>query len=158
MSEFEFLRDVTIGQYLPTDSPLHRLDPRAKLLMIVIFLAGGVASASLTALFFALTVVMGTFVLARIPARYALRGVRPALPLLILLALLQIVTFPQNDVGQVLWKWWRITVTLTDLHVAALLLVRFLVLILGISLLSMVTTTAELTHGIEHLLRPLQRF
>jgi energy-coupling factor transport system permease protein len=61
-------------------------------------------------------------------------------------------------VGRVLWEWWRITVTLTDLHVAAILVVRFLVLILGISLLSMVTTTAELTHGIEHLLRPLQRF
>ena len=157
MSEFEFLRDVTIGQYLPTGSALHRLDPRAKLLMVTLFLIGIVSGDSLTGLLVALAIVLLGLVWARIPLRYAVRGVRPALPFLLLLALLQILTISQNDVGMVLWRWWRITITVTDFYMAALLLFRFVDLIIGLGLFSLTTSTAELTHGIEHLLRPLQR-
>ena len=157
LSEFEFLRNVTIGQYLPTGSAVHQLDPRAKLAMVVLFLAGVVISTSLAGLVVALAAVLAGLALARIPLRYALQGVRPALPFLILLALLQVFTIPQNDVGAVLWKWWLLTVTVTDLVAAALTLLRFVVLILGLSLFSFSTNTTELTHGTEHLLRPLQR-
>jgi len=157
MSEFEFLRDVTIGQYLPTGSALHRLDPRAKLVMITFFLIGIVFGDSVSGLLAALAIVLAALAWARIPLCYAVRGVRPALSFLLLLALLQVFTIPQNDVGMVLWRWWRIAITLTDLYKAALLLLRFVVLIIGLSLFSLTTSTAELTHGVEHLLRPLQR-
>ena len=157
MSEFEFLRDVTIGQYLPTGSVFHRLDPRSKLVMTALFLAGVVAGTSLAGLTGALVVVLGGLALARIPLRYAVRGLRPALPFLGLLALLQVFTIPRNDVGTVLWQWWLVTITTTDLLMATIVLLRFGVLILGLSLFSFSTSTTELTHGVEHLLRPLQR-
>lgn len=157
MSEFEFLRNVTIGQYLPTGSPLHRLDPRAKLLMAGLFLVGAVATSSLSGLIGALAAVLIGLALAGIPLRYAVRGLRPALPFLVLLSLLQVLTIPANDVGRVLWQWWRITITTTDLWVAAITLLRFVTLILGLSLFSFATSMTELTHGTEHLLRPLQR-
>jgi len=157
MSEFEFLRDITIGQYLPTGSPIHRLDPRAKLVMTALFLTGVVASTSLAGLSGALVLVLGGLALARIPLRYAVQGLRPALPFLAILALLQVFTIPRNDVGRVLWQWWLVTITTTDLRVAIITLLRFVVLILGLSLFSLSTSTTELTHGTEHLLRPLQR-
>jgi len=157
MSDFEFLRHVTIGQYLPTGSPIHRLDPRAKILMAGLLVVGAVVTSSLTGLSVALAAVLLGLVLARIPIRYALQGMRPALPFLILLALLQVFTIPANDVGQVLWSWWRITITTMDLRAAVVILLRFATLILGLSLFTFATSLTELTHGTEHLLRPLQR-
>jgi energy-coupling factor transport system permease protein len=76
---------------------------------------------------------------------------------LLLLAALQVLAIPQNDTGRVLWQWWRITITSTDLRVALVTLLRFAVLILGLSLFSLTTNTTQVAHGIEHLLRPLQR-
>jgi len=157
MSDFELLRHVTIGQYLPTGSPIHHLDPRAKMLMAGLLVLGGVLCSSAIALSAALAVVLLGLAMARISLRYALQGVRPALPFLLLLALLQVFTIPANDVGQVLWQWWRITITLTDLQAAVMVLIRFVMLILGLSLFSFTTSLTELTHGTEHLLRPFQR-
>jgi len=158
LSEFEFLSDVTIGQYLPTGSVWHRLDPRAKLLMGLIFLVGVVVNKSLVGGMVVCLLVLVALRSARVPLNYALRGLKPVLPFFIFLGILQVFTVPRNDVGVVLWQWWRLTVTVTDLQMAALTLLRFVVLVLGLSLLSFSTRTVELTHGIEHLLRPLQRF
>jgi energy-coupling factor transport system permease protein len=157
MSEFELLRHVTIGQYLPTGSPIHRLDPRAKMLMAGLILVGSVLTSSLVGLTIVLAAVLVGLALARVPLRYALQGLRPALPFLLLLAALQVLAIPANDVGHVLYHWWRITITTTDLVAAATILLRFAVLILSISLFSFTTSLTELTHGTEHLLRPFQR-
>lgn len=156
MSEFEFLQSVTIGQYLPTGSALHRLDPRAKLVMVTVFLAGTIVTPSLAALLGTLGLVLVLLAAARIPLRYAMRGVRNALPFLLFLAVLQALTVPRLDAGPVLWQWWRVAITLGDLYASALLLTRFVVLVLGLSLFSLSTNTTELTHGVEQILRPLQ--
>ena len=74
MSEFEFLRDVTIGQYLPTGSAFHRLDPRARLLMATFFLIGIVFGDSLTGLLAALAIVFWGLAWARIPPSYAVKA------------------------------------------------------------------------------------
>jgi energy-coupling factor transport system ATP-binding protein len=158
VSEFEFLRNVTIGQYLPTGSAFHRLDPRAKLIMAVLYLAGVLASNSLASQVAALVAVIAGLALARISLRYAFRGVRAALPFLAFLALLQVFTIPRNDTGWVLWQWRWIAITSMDMLAAAVSLVRFVALILGLSLFSFSTSTTELAHGTERLLRPLQRF
>lgn len=158
MSEFELLRSVTLGQYLPTGSFLHRVDPRVKLTMGILLVMGAIATSSLTGLTFVLTMVVVGFIVAHIPLGYGLSGIKPMWPFLVLLALLQVVAIPQNDVNTVvLARWWFITLTVRDLIAAALLLLRFTVMVWGLSLLSFTTTTTELTHGTEHLLRPLQR-
>ncbi len=157
MSEFDFLGQVTIGQYLPGDSPLHRMDPRAKLLMALAWIAAVVACRSLLGMALAALAVAAGLWVARIPARFALRSVWRALPFLALLAVLQVLVMPGNRTGAVLWQWWIVTVTTGGLLAGALLVARFVVLILAISLLSFTTGTNDLMHGLEHLLRPLQR-
>lgn len=157
-SEFELLRSVTLGQYLPTGSPLHRADPRVKLVAGMLLVAAVTATSSLAGLTLALALVIAGFAVARIPIGYALSGIKPMIPFLILLALLQMLVIPQNDQNTtILWKWSFITLTVRDFIAAATLFLKFGALVWGISLLSFTTTTTELTHGTEHLLRPLQR-
>lgn len=157
-SEFELLRSVTLGQYLPTGSVLHGMDPRVKLLAGLLLIVAVTATSSLVGLTLALALVVAGFVVAGVPVRYALSGVKPMVPFLVLLALLQMLAIPQNDLNTtVLWRWTVITLTARDFVAAALLLLKFAVMVWGLSLLSFTTTTTELTHGTEHLLRPLQR-
>ncbi len=155
-SEFELVGRVTIGQYLPTASPLHRLDPRAKLVMVLLLLLAVTAVSSLTALAILLLAVLLGLRVARVPLRFALAGLRPMLPFLLVLALLQVFAIPQVS-AQPLWRWGIVTVTDRGLLAGIVLLARFCTLVLGLSLFSFSTTTTELTHGVEHLLRPLQR-
>lgn len=154
-SEFELVGRVTIGQYLPTASALHRLDPRAKLVMVLLLIAAVTAGYSLTALAMLLLAVIVGLRVARIPLRFALAGLRPMVPFLLLLALLQVFTIPQHS-ATAIWRWGIVTVTDRGLLAGMLLLLRFATIVLGLSLFSFSTTTTELTHGVEHLLRPLQ--
>jgi len=154
-SEFELVGRVTIGQYLPTASPVHRLDPRAKLVMVVLLIVAVTAGHSLSALGILLLAVLVVLRLARVPVGFALAGLRPMLPFLLILALLQVFTIPQYG-ATTLWKWGILTVSDRGLLAGILLLARFSTLVLGLSLFSFSTTTTELTHGVEHLLRPLQ--
>ncbi len=157
MSDFEFSASITIGQYIPTGSVLHHLDPRSKLLVVVLLLIGFIINSSLVCMFGVLILLAGCFVLAKIPFSYALRGLRHALPLLAFLALLQILVIPANDTGIILARFWIVVVSLRDLKMACLIMARFAVLILLISLFSLVTSTRELTHGTERLFKPLER-
>lgn len=154
-SEFELLGRVTIGQYLPTGSAVHRLDPRAKLVMVVLLVSAVTGSSSLVALGIVLLAVVLGLGAARIPLRFALAGLRPMLPFLLLLALLQVFAIPQYS-ARPIWRWGILAVTDRGLLAGILLMARFSTLVLGLSLFSFSTTTTELTHGVEHLLRPLQ--
>ena len=157
VSEFEFAGRVTIGQYLPTGSILHRLDPRAKLLMVLLLTVGVVAGQSLTGMCILLLAVLLLLAISRVSLRFALAGLRPAIPFLLILALIQVVSIPQRGAqATFIWRWGPLTITDGRIIAGLLLVARFLVMGLGISLFSFCTTTTELTHGIEHLLRPLQ--
>jgi energy-coupling factor transport system permease protein len=156
-SEFELLGRITIGQYLPTGSAVHRLDARVKLLMVLLLITAVVVCNSLVGLTVLLLVVLIGLSAARIPLRFALAGLRPMLPFLLLLALLQVFAIPQYAAGAtVIWRWRILTMTDRSLLAGILLIARFSIMLLGLSLFSFSTTTTELTHGIEHLLRPLQ--
>jgi|YNPNPStandDraft_1061719.scaffolds.fasta_scaffold21142_2 energy-coupling factor transport system permease protein len=157
-SEFELLRTVTLGQYLPTGSAIHRADPRIKLLAGLLLVVAVTAMSSIAGLCLSFALVLVGFLAARIPLGYALSGVKPMLPFLALLGILQAIAIPQNDANTtVFWRWAFITLTARDAVAVALLFLKFSVLVWGLSLLSFTTTTTELTHGTEHLLRPLQR-
>jgi len=157
-SEFELLGRITIGQYLPTGSLLHRLDPRIKLLMGLLLTATVIISSSLSGLALLLLAVLLGLALARIPLRFALAGLRPMIPFLLLLALLQAFAMPQYTTNaSIIWHWGIFTMTERSLLAGILLIGRFSIIVLGLSVFSFSTTTTELTHGIEHLLRPLQK-
>ncbi len=154
-SEFELLGHVTVGQYLPTGSVVHSLDPRAKLLMVLLMICAVVISKSLLGLSLVLLAVVIGLRIARIPLRFSVAGLRPMLPFLLILALLQVFAIPQySGDASLIWRWGFLTMTDRSLLAGSLLIARFTIMFLGLSLFSFSTTTTELTHGIEHLLRP----
>lgn len=157
-SEFSLLGRISIGQYIPTGSLVHRLDPRVKLLLGICFIGASVACTSLSAHLLLLVVVMGAFLLSGVKLRFAFAALKPMIPFLFLLALIQVFAVPQfRTDASVLWQRSIFTVTDRSLFFGFLLVARFIVIVLGIGLLSFSTSMIEFIHGIEHLLRPFQR-
>ena len=157
MNQFEFLRDINIGQYLPGDSVIHRLDPRAKILIFTLFILALTFTRSLWGLALGLVFVVGGLLLARIPLRFALRGLLGPLPFLLFLAILQLFLTPPSSPGDVLWSWRFLQITGAGVMAAVTLLARFTALILAIGLATSVTSSSELLAGMYALLRPLAR-
>ncbi len=156
MEEFEFLRDITIGQYLPLGSPVHSLDPRAKLAAFLVLLVAITFTNSYLGNLVLLLLLLLLVAIARIPLAYALAGLRPALPFILVLALFQFL-FSSSSIGdtRVIWQIGFIPVTVGGVHLAVISIARFVELFLLVSLLTLSTTTTELAHGQESLLAPL---
>ncbi|MFQ6100079.1 MAG: energy-coupling factor transporter transmembrane component T family protein [Anaerolineae bacterium] len=161
MSEFEFLRYITIGQYLPSGSVVHRLDPRFKLLAFALVVVAVTFSNAYLANAILLLVVLLLVAITRVPLGYALQGVRPALPVLAFLALFQVL-LPPRPLGLTgdcnpIFQWAFVELTDCTLRLIIVSTARLVELIVLTSLLTFSTTTTELVHGTEGLLAPLQR-
>ncbi|MBI2123089.1 MAG: energy-coupling factor transporter transmembrane protein EcfT, partial [Armatimonadetes bacterium] len=149
-------RFVTIGQYIATESPVHRLDPRTKigavtLLMVVIFLVRDFTGYALLTAF-----LFGIVVLSRIPVSHVLRGLRPIVFLLAVTLILN-VFFSGIEGGQVLFRLGPLVVTREAVVRAVFIGYRLIALVVATSLLTFTTSPVELTDGIERLLRPFRR-
>jgi energy-coupling factor transport system permease protein len=160
MTEYSAFGQLTIGQYLPYGSLVHRLDPRAKLVMFTLLVAAVTFANSYTASVILLAVLLGVVRLSRTPLRYALQGLRPALPWIAVFALLQLL-FYRNPYGpgfcNTIWSWGFIDITSCSVRQIGLMILRLLEFMILISLLTLTTRTTELTHGLERLLSPLKR-
>jgi energy-coupling factor transport system permease protein len=160
MQDLELMRYITIGLYVPTGSVLHRLDPRTKILGIGALLIAVVLSPSVTGLVLALVCILGFIVQAKVPVSLALGGLRPTLPILLFIALLQLLFGWGALTGascQVLWSAWIIKITTCSFLSVFSMILRLVCMILLTGLLTMTSTISELTHGIESLLHPFQR-
>jgi energy-coupling factor transport system permease protein len=156
---FELLRNVTIGQYIPTGSVIHRLDPRAKLLSALFLTLAISFNTSLIANLLFLLVVMGIAWLARIPFSYIWRGLLLGLPVLIFIFVMQLLFLGSVEpAGQVYFEWGWFRITRYSVHLILISLLRIIAFIFLTSLVTMTATTTELTHGVERLLDPLRRF
>ncbi len=147
------LKDITLGQYFPGNSVIHRLDPRTKLVMLVAFIVA-LFSASGWIGYGACFVFLTTCIaVSRIPAKSFIRGMKPLLFILIFTAILNIFFTPGE---QVLVSFWRISITLEGLLRAIMMLARILMLIACTFLLTYTTSPISLTDGLESLLNPLK--
>lgn len=160
MSEFELLRNITIGQYLPTGSYLHGLDPRAKIVAAILITGAVSFTPSYVGNLCLLIACLALVGLGRIPVAYALRGLIPALPFLVILAILQLLFFGRNydPMSPVIFQWGWIVVTAAVARLVVVSAARFVELLFVTSVFTLSTRTTELTHGIEGLLGPLRRF
>lgn len=159
MFNFELLRNVTIGQYIPTGSVIHRLDPRTKIISTALLILAISLNRSLVAnLLFAL-LVLGVTLLARIKLSYIVRGILLGLPALIVIFIMQFLFQGWVDPpGKIFFEWGWIRVTRYSLHIIALSMLRISGFLFLTSLVTMTATTTELTHGVERLLAPFRRF
>lgn len=160
MEDFEFLRNITIGQYLPADSFLHRMDPRAKLVAFIFLVAGITFTVSYTGNVIWVLAVLGLLWLSRIPVGYGLRGLKPAAPFIAILFVLQILFYGESFArgSRVLYQLGPLPITDQAVQLAVVSTLRFVELFILISILTFSTTTTALTHGTERLGAPFRRF
>jgi len=156
MNDFEFQRYITIGQYLPTGSAIHRLDPRTRLVAGGLLLIAVTAAPSLAGIGLGLIALFLLTTLARVPLRYAIKGILAPLPFILLLVILQILLGPEGE-AQPWILFGPIRITATSLINGARILLRFPALILAITLFSACTATTEAVRGLDRLLHPLAR-
>lgn len=147
------IRDITIGQYFPGTSPIHRMDPRVKILLslayiVLLFVANNLLSLLLGALF-----AIACYRISAIPLKMIGKSLKPIVPIVIFTALLNMFFVD----GDVLWTWGFITITRQGLSMAVLMASRIICLIAGTTLLTYTTSPIALTDGIERLLSPLKR-
>ena len=148
------IRDITLGQYYPEQSVIHRLDARTKILgtllyIIEIFLVNSFAGFGLVIL--ALGVLIG---ISKVPVRFIFRGLKAVVFIILLTFLLNLFMFD----GTVLWHWKFLTITYEGLYRSCFMALRLILLIIGTSMLTLTTKPMELTDGLEKLLKPFNRF
>ena len=148
------LKNITIGQYFPGESPIHRLDPRIKLVLSVVyitmlFMAGGMLTLGVSVV--CLFLIYG---LAKIPFSMILRSLKPIMPIIVFTAVLNIFFVPSEDP---IWSWRALSISREGIETAIMMCVRILALIAGTSLLTYTTTPITLTDAIERLFSPLKK-
>ena len=157
-AEFELSRNITIGQYVPTGSIIHRVDPRIKVLAFTIIVLAIALNTSYIGNAIGLLFSICLFWLSKIPISYGLSGVKPAIPFIILLALLQLLF--QGSIfngGKTYFEFGFILITGESIRLVIVSAVRFVEIIFVSSVLTLSTSTTELTHAIQSLLSPLKK-
>lgn len=147
------MRDITIGQYLPGDSVVHRLDPRMKILLSLLYMVTLFTAQSTVGLGVAAVFILGITVLARIPIRTLLSGIRPLLVIILLAGVINAFYIP----GHALAHIWILTITREGIETAIFMSVRVVFLIIGASMLTYTTSPIMLTDGLDVMLAPLAR-
>ena len=148
------IRDITIGQYYPADSKLHRLDPRVKIMCTLFFLISLFCIQNiwgyLVATFFLATIIY----ISKVPFKFIVKGLRPVIMLLMITVIFNLLL---TKTGIVIYEIWILKITDEGLRTAGYMTVRLIYLILGSSFMTFTTTPNALTDGIEKLLWPLRK-
>lgn len=147
------LKDITIGQYFPIESPVHHLDARTKMIITVayvvfLFVTGGVASYLLCA-----AGIIAITLLSKIKFKMLLKSLKPILFLAIFTALLNMLYTP----GEAIWSFWIFKITKEGIVTAAYMVTRIIMLISATSLMTYTTSPVALTDAIETLFKPLSK-
>jgi energy-coupling factor transport system permease protein len=157
-AEFELTRNITIGQYLPTGSVVHRLDPRFKLAAFVVMIVAIAICGTYVGNLFALAVCVWLFHVSKIPLHYGISGIKPAVPFIIILALMQLLFYGEiANGGTIYFEYGFVTISSESIRLVVVSAMRFVEVIFLSSVLTLSTSTTELTHGMERLLGPLEK-
>lgn len=146
------LRDITLGQYYRTESIIHKLDPRVKIIgtfvfLVAIFMVNNAIGYAIAGLFLVMNIK-----LSNVPVKFIFRGMRSIFLLLMISVLFNLFLTP----GDPMFTVWKIKVTKEGLKLAAKMAVRLVFLITGSSLMTLTTTPNNLTDGLESILKPLK--
>ena len=147
------LKDITLGQYFPGSTVVHRLDPRTKLLMVVLYIVALFLAKWWVSYGLMLAFLVTAVVLSRIRPKALFRGLKPLLIIIIFTALINLF---YSD-GQVLVQFWIFRITREGILQAVFLVLRIMMLVMGTFLLTYTTSPIALTDGLESLLGPLKK-
>ncbi len=152
----ELTRNITLGVYLPGETAIHRLDPRTKIIAATMLITLLLFIKSYEAYGFFLIFTAGIIVFAGIPLSYALCGLKPMLPVLLLMWIFQFFLYSTPD-ANILFSWWIFTATDAGLHMGNIITLRVLFLFTVTTILTLTTSIVNLTDGLESLLKPLRK-
>ena len=148
------LKDITLGQFFPGNSVIHKLDPRMKIILCIVYIVAIFLCKSLASYIFLIVATVLLVVVSRLPVKTILRGLKPIVFILIFTTVLNVFW---HGGEHVLFSFWKITVYLEGVTSAAFMIVRIISLVIGTSvILTYTTSPIALTDAIERLLSPLR--
>lgn len=147
------LRDITLGQYYPVDSLLHRLNPRVKLMGTLVFIVSLFLFENFIGYIVATAFLVSMIILSKVPFKFMVRGLKAIVVLLLVTVLINLFATP----GEAVWSFWKLSITREGIRTAAFMMVRLIYLIIGSSIMTLTTTPKSLTDGLEKSLSPLNK-
>lgn len=147
------LKDITIGQYFPGKSVVHRLDPRFKIIITAIFIVSLFCADNFLGLLISCVFMLISFLISQIPFKLMLKSIKPIIPIIIFTTVLNLFFLD----GVTLFKIGFIKITYEGLRTSGFMIVRIIALIMGTSLLTYTTSPITLTDAIERLMSPLAK-
>ena len=147
------LKDITLGQYFPGNSLIHRLDPRTKILMVLVYIVLTFSVSNFLGYALLASFVFLCIMISKIPPKFVIKGLKPILIFIIITGLFNLFL---TD-GEPLLQFWVFTITKECLIFASFMVLRLVFLIIGTSLLTLTTSPIALTDGIEQLLSPFKK-
>lgn len=147
------LKDITLGQYYPADSAVHKLDPRVKLVATVVFIISLFVFRSISSYLTATLFLAGVIRLSKVPFRYMVKGLKTIFILMLITVAFNLFLTDGMPVLQI----WKLTITLEGIRTAAFMAIRLVYLIIGSSVMTLTTTPNDLTDGMEKGLRFLKK-
>ncbi len=148
------IRDITLGQYYPADSILHKLDPRVKLVTTIVFLVALFVANDWVGYLVATVFLAAVIKLSKVPFHFMVKGLKAIFFILLITMFFNLFLTP-GDV--VLVQIWKLKITDKGLHTAIFMAIRLIYLILGSSVMTLTTTPNDLTDGLEKLMSPLKK-
>ena len=147
------MKDITLGQYYPIDSAMHRMDPRVKIVLVLAYIVLIFFVKTYWGYLACLALFLLPAALSRVPLKTILRGLKPIL-------FIAVFTFVINMLfsreGNLVFSWWIIRIYDTGIHLAFFMAIRLGLLVAGSSILTLTTSPIALTDGLERLLKPLK--
>lgn len=146
------LRDITLGQYVPAESVIHRLDPRFKVIFVIALTVMIFVATNFVAMGAVFLLVLAACLLSKVPAKLLIRSFRPLLPFILFTVILNMLYVGGETV---LVQFWIIKITLEGVYISVMMTLRIVLMLLGSSLLTFTTTPIMLTDALERLMKPL---
>lgn len=148
------IRDITIGQYYPANSVIHRLDPRVKLIATLLYIISLFMFKSIIAYFIAGIFLFTIIKMSKVPFGYIIKGLKAIVILMVITIVFNLLLTPGEET---LVSFWVFTITKEGVIKSVFLAIRLIFLIIGASLMTFTTTPNHLTDGLERLMKPLQK-
>ena len=148
------IKDITIGQYFPLNSIVHKLDPRTKLIFVIAFIIMVFVSNNFISLFFCLGISLFVIGFSKIPLKTVFKGLRP---IMLVIAVTSVLQIAYNNGGIVLVDFWKIKITSGGVLMAVFMALRISLLIVMSTMMTYTTSPTSLTNGLDRMFAPFKK-